>query len=362
MNKVFLLIGLLFFSISLSAQYRESDDILKKLLWDGKMLNVLIDMRVDGQTQFKNKDLDYVGFKGQTMRLWFAGEIVPGFTYRVRYRLNKPQDPLIRDNYSSAIDHAWLAFAIQDEWKITVGRQSMQIGTFECDYNGADLYLSSMVNGDIDLYKTGVTAAFNTGEQTFSMQIVNSDYSQFASEEYKNKSLNMNLLWQGSLFDGLLKTRCAYSLFQYEESTFYHWLTTGLQMNINNFSTELDYFSGRRMMDYGGIVGNPELGLRQVDDQSLSLNLKYYLGKWHFLGKGVWNKRKDTSFDDTAYSGWGTQAAVEFYPFNRERLRYLRFHAAYVYQRTIFDGPFYQQPDADSHLALLGVRWLFKAK
>lgn len=362
MKKIYAVICGVFISIGLSAQHRESENILDKLIWDDKMLNIMLDTRVDLQTELKNGDLDNAGFRGQTIRLWLAGEIVPGIRYRVRHRFNKPQTPLIRDNYSSATDQAWLAFDIGKKWTITAGKQSIQLGTFEYDYNGADIYQSTMVNGDIDMYKTGVNAAYYFAGQTINLQVVNSDAPQFASEEYKNKAFAANVLWVGNLLNEKIKTRWGYGVFQHSKTKFYQWLTAGTQLNTGKFTTELDYFLGRRNIDYGSIVDNPDLGTRYVRDQSAALNLKYDFGKWRPFIKGTWNQRHDQEFDSNAYESLSAQAAIEFYPFTKPLLKDLRFHAAYVYTNTNFEGGFSELSNKDTHLLLVGTRWLFKVK
>lgn len=357
-----MVIGAFLLCINNYAQHRESENILDKLIWDDKMLNIMIDTRIDFQTAFKNGDLENAEFRGQTIRFWLAGEIIPGIRYRVRHRFNKPQTPLIRDNYSSATDQAWLAFDIGKKWTLTAGKQSMQLGTFEYDYNGADIYQSTMVNGDIDMYKTGVNAAFHFLGQTMNLQIVNSDAPQFASEEYKNKALAANVLWEGDLFDKTLRTRWGYGLFQHSKTKFYHWLTLGTQLNIGKFTTELDYFLGNRNMDYSSIVSDPELGTRYVKDRSAALNFKYNFGKWKPFIKGTWNQRHDKDFDSNAYESASIQGAIEFYPFTNPLIKDLRFHAAYIYTNTDFAGEFRNLKNEDTHTILVGTRWLFKAK
>jgi len=361
MKKIYLLVCMVLFTLSVFAQHRESENILDKLIWDDKMLNIMIDTRVDLQTEFDRDKLESAGFRGQTFRVWFAGEIIPGIRYRVRHRFNKPQAPLIRDNYSSATDQAWLAFDIKN-WTITVGKQSMQLGTFEYDYNGADIYQSTMVNGDIDMYKTGINVAYRFAGQTLNLQIVNSDAPQFASDEYKNKAFSANVLWEGDLFDKVLRTRWGYGAFQHSKSKFYHWLTVGTQLNIQHFTAELDYFMGNRNMDYGSIVENEELGLRYVHDRSASLNLKYNLGKWRPFIKGTWNQRHDKIYDENAYISKGVQTAVEFYPFTNSLIKDLRFHIAYAYMNMNFQSEFNHLSNKDTHTLLMGTRWLFKAK
>ncbi len=362
MKRIYIIICLLGIFAGISAQHKESENILDKLIWNEEMLNIMVDTRVDLQTEFQGSELDNASFKGQTFRLWLVGEIIPGIRYRIRHRFNKPQAPLIRDNYSSATDQAWLAFDIGKTWTITAGKQSMQLGTFEYDYNGADIYQSTMVNGDIDMYKTGVNVSYKFSGQILNLQVVNSDAPQFANEEYKNKAFAINVLWEGNLLNKMLRTRWGYGAFQHSKSKFYNWLTLGTQLNLGEFTTELDYFLGARNMDYGSIVENPELGSRYVDDQSVSLNLKYNFGKWKPSAKGTWNQRHDKGFDSNAYESIGIQAAIEFYPFTKDIIKDLRFHAAYAYSNTNFQGEFSSLSNKDTHLLLVGTRWLFKVK
>ncbi|MDL2256547.1 OprO/OprP family phosphate-selective porin [Parabacteroides sp. OttesenSCG-928-K15] len=361
MKKIYMMLGALALSTGLYAQHRDSETVLERLIWDDKMLNIMVDMRADFQTDFQKDNLENAFFHGQTLKVWVAGEIVPGIRYRVRHRLNKPQTPL-REGYSGATDHAWLAFDAGSHWTFTVGKQSVQLGTFEYDYNPADIYVPTMIYNDFDGYKLGLNIAYKLAGQTFHLQFANSDAPQFAADAYKNKSLAINTLWEGNLFDGVLKTRWGYGAFQHEKTKFYHWLTLGTQLNVGGFTTELDYYRGNRNMDYGADVQDAELGTRYVADQSASLNLKYDFGKWKPFIKGTWNQRHDKDFDSDAYESWGLQAVVEFYPFTNKYIKDLRFHVMYAYSSTDFEGHFADLPTQDMHSLLVGTRWLFKAK
>jgi len=361
MKKIYLLMGAMLLSLAAFAQHRDSDNILERLLWDDKMMNIMLDTRMDLQTDIQDGDLDNLTFHGQTLKLWVVGEIVPGFRYRLRHRLNKPQSPL-REGYSGATDQAWIALDAGSHWTFTIGKQSVQFGTFEYDYNPADIYLGTMAFDDLDAYKTGVDIAYKVAKQVFHLQFVNSDATQFASEEYKNKALAMNIMWEGDLFDGVVKTRWAYGAFQHSKKKFYNWLTAGLQFNVENFTSEFDYYNGPRNMDYGYMVDMDDLGTRYVRDQSLSVNLKYNFGKWKPFVKGTWNQRHDKDFESNAYESMGLQAVVEWYPFTNKYIKDLRFHAMYAWSSTDFQGEFKQLDNKDKHSILIGTRWLFKAK
>ncbi len=361
MKKFYSIILLLSLSICAYAQHRDSENILQKLLWDDEMLNIMLDTRVDFQGDLNGGDLDNLSFHGQTFKLWIVGEIIPGIRYRVRHRLNKPQTPL-REGYSSATDQAWVALDAGKHWTFTVGKQSVQFGTFEYDYNPADIYLGTMAFNDLDAYKTGVDVAFKFANQVLHLQVVNSDATQFASEEYKNKALAILTLWEGNLFNNVLKTRWGYGAFQHTKSKFYNWITAGTQLNVEKFTTELDYYFGYRNMDYGYMVGIDTLGNRYIKDQSVSLNLKYNFGKWRPFVKGIWDQRYDKDFDSKAYENLGIQAVVEWYPFTNKYVKDLRFHAAYMYNHTNYKGEYAHLDNTDTHSFLIGTRWLFKAK
>lgn len=364
MKNIYILLAALFTIINLSAQENEKESdmkkILDKLIWDDEMLNIKLDYRVDYQAAFRNGDTQEASFRGQTFKIWLVGEIVPGIRYRVRHRLNKPQSPL-REGYSSATDQAWVAFDAGSKWTFTVGKQSVQFGTYEYDYNPADIYVPTMCFDDLDAYKTGVNVAYRFAGQTMNVQVINSDAPQFASEAYKNKAVAVNLLWEGNLFKDVLQTRWGYGAFQHNGKKFYNWLTVGTQLNIDRFTTELDYYIGNRDIDYGYRVEKDDLGERYVRDQSLSLNLKYNFGKWRPFIKGTWNQRFDKEYDCTAYHTAGIQAVMEYFPFGGI-VKDLRFHAMYAYNTTHFARRFKPMNNVDENSVLVGMRWLFKVK
>lgn len=363
MKKLYLIFVLPLFVLPAAAQERENNNILDKLIWDDKMLNIMLDGRVDGLFTTGNSDGDEWGFRGQTFKLVFSGEILPGLRYRVRHRLNKPVTPA-REGFSSATDQAWLAFdfGCRKQWTVTVGKQSVQFGTFEYDYNPADIYQGTMMFNDLDAYKTGVEVAYRFAGQTLHLQLVNSDSPQFASEEYKNKALALNFMWEGSLWRDAIRTRWGYGAFQHTSDKIYSWVTLGIQANAGGFTGELDYYFGDRNIDFSSVVGAAAPRLSFVRDQSLSLNLKYNFGKWRPFVKGTWDNRFDKDTDSDAYQTLGIEGGVEFYPFTNPLLNDLRFHLVYAYNDTAFKGAFSDLRNSNRNMVVLGLRWLLKVK
>lgn len=361
MKRVLFFIAFLLSVFYVSAQHRNSEDIMKKLRWDDENLSILVDTRFDIQSIWQNNKLDQFSFKSNDLKIWLVGDITPKMHYRVRQNLNKTGN-ISRDGFSSATDQAWLSYDIDERWTITAGKQSVQFGTFEYDYSGADVYLPTMIYNDLDASKAGVNVAYLIADQSLNLQVVNSDATQFASNDYKNKAMAVNFLWAGSLFKGKVKTRWAYGAFQHDKNKFYNWITLGTQLNIKKITAELDFYHGDRNMDYGSVVNNLDLGLRAVRDQSMSLNLKYDFGIWKLSVKGIWDKRYDRQSHKDAYERKGFEAVMECYPFTSRVMKDLRFHAAYTYSSTDFKGDYRNMADDNVHTLLVGTRWLFKVK
>ncbi|MDR2122436.1 MAG: OprO/OprP family phosphate-selective porin [Flavobacteriaceae bacterium] len=334
--------------------------LLERVIKNDKMLNIMLDTRIDYQAKFNEQETKESSFRGNTLKLWFVGEIAPGFRFRVRQRLNKPQIPM-RDNYASSTDHAFLDIDAGKKLTFRVGKQSILFGTFEFDYNAADVYATSIGCNDLDFYKTGISAAYKVANQTLNFQVINSDSPQFTVEKYRSKSLAGIFLWEGSLFNDVIKTRYGYGAFQHDANKYYSWVTVGNQINIQKFTAELDWYMGDRDMNYGDVVQDPELGSRHVRDNAVTVNLTYDLGKVKPILKGTWNKRRD-QLNSGSYINGAVQAAVEYYPFTDPLLKNLRFHVMYAYNRTNYNGVYNNLDGVDGHQILAGMRWLVKIK
>ncbi len=350
MKKIYTAICAILLITSVSAQERQSQTIFERLIWDDKMLNIMLDTRTDFQVDTQDDDVTNSSFQAQTIKFWFVGEIIPGVRYRLRHRLNKPQAALPREGYSAATDQMWIALDAGKSWTFTIGKQSVQFGTFEYDYNPADIYTGTMCFNDLDAYKV------------LNLQVINSDAPQFASDEYAKKAFAGLFLWNGNLFDGLISTRWGYGAFQHDDKKLLSWITAGTQLNIGKFTTELDYYFGDRYMNYGNVISDDNLGIRYVQDQSAALNLKHDFGKVKPFIKGTWNQRRDNDFGNNAYENLGIQVVVEYYPFTNQHIKDLRFHAMYAYQNTDFQGNFSNLNSQDNQTVLVGMRWLFKVK
>ncbi|MHC5310004.1 porin [Myroides sp. LJL116] len=362
MRKIIFFVAFICLSTAGYAQHREDEDLNKKLQWDDEMLNIMLDTRYDFRYILDNGKNDNKGFHADILKVLFVGDITPKVHYRLRQRLNKDQSPDNRDGLSSATDQAWISFDFAPNWNVKVGMQSIQFGTFEYNYNSADVYTPTTIYNDLTSSAVGVNVSYQWKNQVFNAQIINSPYSEFSDKKDEDKTLAYNVLWVGSLFDGVYKTRWGYGLFEHTDSQFYNWFTVGNQINVGKFTTELDYYIGDRQMDYNSIVSIAPNELRLVEDQAVSAKFEYNFGKWRPFIKGVYSQRFDKELNAQAYNVKGGEAVVEFYPFTSELLKDLRFHTAYSYTATEFKNEYESLPTKNETRILVGIRWLFKVK
>lgn len=369
--KTNIVLLLLLYSLTLSAQLAETNTstlpveestndplkrILEKIFEKDNILNIHFDTRIDLNTTSIDGETQKSLFEGHTVKLVFSGEVYPGVRYLIRQRLNSSPIAL-RDNYGPATDFAFIELDAGEKWSFRIGKQWAQLGTFEIFYNFADVYLSSLINTDIDAYKTGINTAYKTGNQTFNFQMINSDSPQFTTEKYFNKAFAGFLLWEGSLFDGIIKTRYGLAAYQYNSKKTYNWLTTGTQININKFTTEIDWYMGDRNVE----IRPDTAEIEPVKNRSLAINLKYNIGSFVPQLKGVWDKRKSKQ-ENGFYENFGIQGALEYYPFKEKALKDLRFHAVYIYSNRNYYADFNSTSDQNTNTFLVGMRWFFKIK
>ncbi|TWP27791.1 hypothetical protein ETU09_06765 [Apibacter muscae] len=335
--------------------------VVDYLLKNKELINIKLDTRFDYQGVFNEKETEQNSLVTQTLKIVADGQITPGIRYMLRQRLNRPQTTLARDNAGYATDFAYLEFDAGKRWTFRVGRQFVIFGTFEYNYNPADVYIPSMIYNDLESYATGLNVSYKVAKQVFNVQVVNSTAPQFADKNYSNKALAGLFLWEGDLFDGVVKTRYGAGLFQHDGSKYFGWYTLGNQLNINKFSTNLDWYIGTRTMDFNSVVPIYNEGdLREVRDQAASVYMKYDLGKFQPILRGTWSHRKDLQ-SGGSYSITGIQGGLEYYPFKgNPLLENLRLHAIYGYNNTDYSGDFKSLDSFDTNYVIVGMRWLFK--
>lgn len=319
-------------------------------------IHLQFETRFDYKQNWNGSKLETNKFEAHTFKMLLYGNITDKLSYRFRYRFNRTNAP-DNSNFAKAADIAYLQYAFTDKFSIRIGKMLTQFGTFEFDHNPATIYIPTMCNSDVVAYSTGVNLAYKIEKQILNLQIINADQNQFASEKYKNKALAALTLWEGNLFNNLLKTKYGFGIFQHDGGTFYNWITLGTQINVESFTTELDMYKGKRFIDFNDIVGTDIIGEKLVHDLSLSVNFKYRINKIVPQLKLIWDERENRKSNGN-YQSKKIQCAFEYFPYHTGTMSNLSFHLVYGYAFTKYNGSFKTSQSAQKNsTVLVGLTW-----
>lgn len=314
--------------------------------------NFYLDTRYDSKTTFGNHIDNSTGFQVNRTRIYLNTKIKDKMQVFLRYSLNASKA-------SNALEFAYLEYSINDRWAVSLGKLVTAWGSFEIDYNGADLYSYMDLYDNLEVYTPGVNIAYMIKNHRFNFQVT-SIGDQFAAPEYINKAYSYMFLWQGSFFEDKLTTRYGYGLLQHNADKFYNWVTIGNQLNIDRWFAEIDWVYGFRnfTFDPNNIVTGPAYNSTLLKENSLAASVKYYFENWNPYLKAVYNKR-DALDQDAAFDLITLQAAVEYNPFKKDELfKDLRLFASYQYSLTEYKKQVAHLSDVNQHQVLAGVRWL----
>lgn len=355
-----IIIGLAFSHVIIAKEKESSDDtILEQLgkLKNNNYMHLQFDTRFDYLSKWGKSGREESKFNAHTFKILLYGNITDRLSYRFRHRLNRTDAP-DNSNFAKATDMAYLEYKLSESFSVRAGKMLTQYGTFEFDYNPADVFVSSMCNNDLPAYSAGLNLEYRVSKQSFNVQIISADYDQFAAPNYNNKAMAALALWNGNLFNGIIKTRYGFAMFQHDSKTSYNWLTLGTQLNIQKFTAEFDMFRGRRLVNFNNIFAeNYNLGQRLSHDMSLISTFKYRFQKFEPQLKFIWDEREDKK-NDASYHAKKAQLALLYYPCERGIMQNLSFHLVYAYSYTNYNGNFKGlKPTQQNNLVLLGVRW-----
>ncbi|MDR0227944.1 MAG: OprO/OprP family phosphate-selective porin [Flavobacteriaceae bacterium] len=310
--------------------------------------NLYFDTRADYQKKITNDNTDVNTFNLKTARFFLTSSFSDKVDLTMRYSVN--------DAPSNGLEFAYLTFHLDKKWSLDLGKLITAWGTYEIDYNGADLYTQTMVTEDLELCAPGVGIEYKTANQAFYLQTVKVE-DQFANKEYTNKALGHLFQWRGSFWDNKFETRYGYSLMQHDKSKYYNWVTLGNRFNAKNMFIELDWMYGERLVNYSSYIGIDDNGTNLVKDNAISLSSKYHFDQWNPYVKLMYNKREDLHTQGS-YNILSAQAAVEYYPFDTKILKDIRFFLAYNFKQMSFENELNYIPTKNNHEVFCGVRWL----
>lgn len=316
-------------------------------LEDKIKLNLYFDNRMDYSNSInRNIPNDLNDFDLSFSRFYLKSSFNDKIDVSMRYTLKKSPAQ------ANGLEFAFMTVHLSDNWNITAGKLIMNWGSFEIDYNGADLYIYTLVMTSIENYAPGVNIQYKWNNQKFTMQFANPG-PQFVEPDTKDMALGYLLMWDGALFKSRLKTKYGYGIIQHSDKKYYNWITLGNHIDFKNAMLEVDWLRGEHDL----YLSANDLERSHVRDNSIALTSKYYLHKWNPFVKVTYNTRDNLS-NPGKQRTIGTQIAAEYYPFETPRTKDFRVFASYNFESNRFDGMEVPSFKNSKHELLCGIRWL----
>lgn len=176
------------------------------------------------------KNADFNRFYFKIGRLDFNGNLNEDTSYRVRYAFYGTTAPSggTRDNILNNVQLAYLTQKLGAGFSVTLGRVYSDIGGFEGQSSGAELYLvsegyshsfgssklSSRTFGTGDnniLYMSGVKANYTFADQTFSLMVLNPAQDETnGSGAFNQNQSAYGLSYKGAFLDKALSAVASY--------------------------------------------------------------------------------------------------------------------------------------------------------
>lgn len=350
MKKLALLIVVMGFGVSAFAQsspkektlFERMSNVEKKIDW----FNFYLNMQGSFDASF-NYDgvhgLSEAAFKMRQFRIEAKGNITPWLSYRWRQRLNRGNNGGNNiDNMPTSIDIAGIGVKLDDHFSFFAGKQCAAYGGIEFDLNPIEIYEYSDMIENMSNFMTGLNIAY---------QIDNNHQLQFQILDSRNASqddtygpdfekgrapLLYTLNWNGSLFDGIYKTRWSASIMSEtkDKQMYYYALGNDLTFSkkVNMF---VDFMYSDEDIDRKGIISNI-FGWKNYDQQR-TLNASYmslvakvnyrFLPRWNAFAKGMYETASVFKASENVEKGkyrtsYGYLAGVEFYPMEDSNLHF----------------------------------------
>lgn len=285
--------------------------------------NLFLNLHTSYQERF---DGDNAGgsLKGRQLRLEMKGNLDDHWSYRLRYRLNRPGEQQ-DDNFSNNIDFMQVNYRINDRWRLTFGKKELNLGGYEFDYNPIQvLEYSEFMDALAEFHLSAQVAYTIAKGHDLQLEVFNSNNNS-VENVYKNAGLErsrhplgVNLNWTGNMFDGKLQTLWACNYMREAQGASTKMVMLGQQLNMPKWHVFVDYYGAWEGADRHGIVSADMGGLaRDVVYNSVIGEVHYQpTPHWNLFVKGAVEKasaRKTEAFRNyrTSYT---YQTAVQYFP------------------------------------------------
>lgn len=314
-------------------------------------LAIKFDVRADWDYfHYDSKDAkDESAFAGKFLNFILDGNISEQISYHFRHRLNR----LIENgNFFDATDWAYIDYDINQNWRVSAGKQVIAIGGYEYDRAPIDVYYySNFCNLLPACYEFGISGQYTTNDSrnTLLFQISN---SPFTSPNVRFNGLYAyNLMWYGRY--GFFNSMYSVNLMEYRFSgpkDYTAMVALGNQFNFGSFCLEIDYthryVQDQKFFDNFSLVGKAAYTINNCFTWFVKGGYECFTSNDPSY---TWQQRGITDFYLPDFNASFFGAGLEYYPIKNSRD--LRLHA-YCFATTEHPNDFQTG---------IGLRWRLNA-
>ncbi|QZT37007.1 hypothetical protein K5X82_17495 [Halosquirtibacter xylanolyticus] len=314
-----------------------------------------ITLKLDGRIDYQNtdgklngEDINTQGFQTSKMVFQTDIDLYKGLHFFYRQQFKRYNDAPT-DGLGKQIEKLGISYE-RNVWKITVGKQWFNIGSYEQYYDPNDVYTYSGANCIAPAWKTGINIAYNVNNQQIGFQVVN------GSEVKGQNDLYYNIYWYGNIGNGFIIPMMNVAT-DMESGNMGYISEIGARWNFGSIKLDTDFIY---ISDLKGTSASN-------DDTyySIPIQLKYE-GKHFQPGvKYIYNNRDDNGVSNITkkseyhqdVEGYTIEGFLNYYPFEGKDFN---IHAVATYDKleTIDTRP-NEPKDLSSLRLMVGIRFGF---
>ena len=324
----------------------EGKTLLERVTKEGKSIassSMNLQFYTSAAAYLTDGKLDEAAFKINAVRLEILGSFGKDFSYHFRQSFNKYSNPHVLDKLSSSVECALVNWKMNRRFKLTVGKQALQLGGYEYWVNSIKVREFSDFNNNIACYQAGVNGAVSLSPtQQLNFQVVNNrggdedeTFLYGRPEEVGKGRVPMlsTANWDGYFFDRGLNLRYSVSWGQLADKRNILYLTAGNVWEKGPVLAYVDFMYSREGLDSKGLVSElsasrPEGGVtaQHVSYFATIANFDYRVHRhWNLYVKGAYETgsvyKANGFYEKGLYRRtWNVQACAEYFPMENSEL------------------------------------------
>lgn len=324
----------------------EGKTLLERVTKEGKSIassSMNLQFYTSAAAYLTDGKLDEAAFKINAVRLEILGSFGKDFSYHFRQSFNKYSNPHVLDKLSSSVECALVNWKMNRRFKLTVGKQALQLGGYEYWVNSIKVREFSDFNNNIACYQAGVNGAVSLSPtQQLNFQVVNNrggdeDETFLYGRPEEVGKVRVPMLstanWDGYFFDRGLNLRYSVSWGQLADKRNILYLTAGNVWEKGPVLAYVDFMYSREGLDSKGLVSelsasHPEGGVtaQHVSYFATIANFDYRVHRhWNLYVKGAYETgsvyKANGFYEKGLYRRtWNVQACAEYFPMENSEL------------------------------------------